>query len=865
MTSVVRRVARAVLPAPIKRAIKASRPASGRENPPRTVDAGPKRRNSTLWSIAAGRRAPSATLGVDEVVAETHELLEDGEHAVVISAAEALRRTEATYALGSLVAAIVAFRRGFRESTWAYLGDVPVSLWSRYAMLEYVLAGIDRDPATVKRELFALAESPAAQVGPEAWFEASSHIFGLGETELARALYERFDRSVEDATDPDKKVAQNRDWMRPWVAAAPDSPSAPAVPEGHISFAIMDYGHPGRSRASANIGDHIQSIASLGHVVRRQGISFHGEEDLVGLLDRLAERVPDELRLQGAAADVDVLTLDRDASMYSAIPPNTWTLGFGWFMHPIYEVRCGFPFHSNLLPIFLSFHCSQRELLTPEAAAYLKQYGPIGCRDWTTVDILLSMGVPAFFSGCLTTTVSTAFPKLEEKPSPDAPAAYVDMPEDAIPAGAPTYKHSDDAVRFRSFVRNVDDAVDLLETYRREYSAVVTSRLHAYLPSRSLGMEVDFQPKNRSDPRFEGLMDITDEQVHAIRLGIMDKLSTVLERIFAGDSADAVYALWAEITVDEVAYARERHVAPVTVPSLNEDVWGEAAACAAAAVHVADGSSDRAGEPIELVVHGETQGLGRLSKGLSALIASITGSTSRPVHLTLLSRLPKPLDAADLAELVPEVSVDVVSTVGLGSSIRRPNGRPIPARDIDLAMLPDLLPDLARVVVLPTDAVVRGDLGELYDLDLGERHVAAPTTRGRNGASGFGLIHTAAGRLRDNTRPAAELRRIAHARHAFDFDSLTTDILILDLAALREAGFVSEFVPYMSAFGLGLRELLCVYAGPDRAAVPPEWDVVPTRELADAPQLLHWADSLKPWHKKVVPHEEDWRAVSSNA
>ena len=98
------------------------------------------------------------------------------------------------------------------------------------------------------------------------------------------------------------------------------------------------------------------------------------------------------------------------------------------------------------------------------------RYGPIGCRDWTTVDVLLSLGVPAFFSGCLTTTISTVFPDLPSRPGPRAPVAYVDVPAGSVPPGAEIYRHSSDAVRFRSFTDNVYVALELLETYRRKHS-----------------------------------------------------------------------------------------------------------------------------------------------------------------------------------------------------------------------------------------------------------------------------------------------------------------------------------------------------------------------------------------------------------
>jgi hypothetical protein len=44
-------------------------------------------------------------------------------------------------------------------------------------------------------------------------------------------------------------------------------------------------------------------------------------------------------------------------------------LCFGWFMHPLFRMRHDFPLHGNLRPIFVSFHCNKRGLLTPEAIA----------------------------------------------------------------------------------------------------------------------------------------------------------------------------------------------------------------------------------------------------------------------------------------------------------------------------------------------------------------------------------------------------------------------------------------------------------------------------------------------------------------
>ena len=144
------------------------------------------------------------------------------------------------------------------------------------------------------------------------------------------------------------------------------------------------------------------------------------------MLGRLGERVRPERARRDVDADVEVMTVHRDASMYQPIPEDTWVLCFGWYMHAIFTTRFGFPLHENLRPIFVSFHCNKRDLLTPEAIAYLRRYGPVGCRDWTTVHLLQSCGVPAFFSGCLTTTIDTVFPEGPRRPA-DAPPAYVDI------------------------------------------------------------------------------------------------------------------------------------------------------------------------------------------------------------------------------------------------------------------------------------------------------------------------------------------------------------------------------------------------------------------------------------------------------
>jgi hypothetical protein len=173
-------------------------------------------------------------------------------------------------------------------------------------------------------------------------------------------------------------------------------------------------------------------------------------------------------------------------------------------------------------------------------------------------------------------------------------------------------------------------------------------------------------------------------------------------------------------------------------------------------------------------------------------------------------------------------------------------------------LLADLLPDVQRAVVLPLPSVATGDVAALAELDLEGQLVAAPDRPG-TAVSGFGVIHSAAARLSFRTEAAASLRRTAHARHAFDFDAFTTDVMVLDLARMREQGFSREVLPLVEEFGLSDLEALHYVVGPNRATVPPEWAVVPTRTPLRGPGLIHWADRVKPPHPEVTPERERWR------
>ena len=818
---------------------------------PEAADDAPPR-ETLVRALERGRALDHA------IISQVRALIRADEHDTARALAESLRAHPETRALGHLAGAIVASRQGYLELTREEFEGVPRGLWSTLAMAEYVRSGLRLAPEETLAEIRQLAADDPPDVTAKSWFDALAPVFGYGAQDVARAVFEVFERHAREDSPVWTSAAAHRDWMRPWIAADAGSPTAPS-PGGRRTFAVVDYGHPGANRASANIGDHVQSIASLGHLVRHRGVRLHGREDLVGLLDQLGDRTRPELRSDDVDADLEVMTIHRDASMYEAIPEDTWVLCFGWYMHALFSMRHGFPLHHNLRPIFISFHCNKRELLTPDAVEYLKRYGPVGCRDWTTVYLLLSLGVPAFFSGCLTTTINAVFPDLTEPPPADAPVAYVDAAPEDVPEGATTYKHSSGAVRRRSFVENVYAAVDLLETYRGKHSAVVTSRLHCYLPVRSLSMKVDFRPKNPSDVRFDGLLGIDDKAFGAIRAGLSDKLDQVFSAILTGRPEEDVYALWRDITAADVAAAEERRMAAVRLKPVAADIAGQVESVQAATVTHERTAPAPAGEEVHCGVLVRKRG----ERQLAVLIASLLEDASRPLHVWGLAMPNADVDVQRLADQFPQVTFSWMPLRGLGRDLRTPAAKQPSPADIVRLLLADLLPDVDRLVLLPVPAVATADIAKLADLDLGGHALAAPTRPGGTGASGFGMIHAAAARLTRRTQAAATLRRTAHARHAFDFDAFTDDVMVLDLARMRADGFSGQALPLVEEFGLNGLEVLHYLTGPDRATVPERWATVPTQMPHRGDGLIHWADRVKPWQSVLTPERDRWRRVAA--
>ncbi|MGL5826044.1 MAG: glycosyltransferase family 8 protein, partial [Nocardioides sp.] len=581
-------------------------------------------------------------------------------------------------------------------------------------------------------------------------------------------------------------------------------------------------------------------------------------DGLGDLAAELQQRVRPELRIEGGSADVHLLPVSRDFSAGDVLPEHTWMIAFGWHMHSTFRLGFGLPYHPHLNPLFVSFHVNRVNILTTEAIDYLRKHGPVGCRDWTTVYLLLSAGVDAFFTGCLTTTVNAVFKDLGEVDRNDpGVVGIVDLSAGSVKSIKKPKEfltHAGGEFREAGLVEGTKAALLLLEGYQQRFSRVVTSRLHSYLPATSLGLKVRFRPRIVGDVRFDGLMGMAPEAPEFIEMrdGIRQLIATMLAEILAKSDRDRVYAVWRELTEPLVAQAKERFAAPSRVVRPHLDVSSVVA-------EIRSGSrSYGPHDSIDASVTDVTMSLdANFRRLLPVTVESLVTNAAGPVRLWVTSRGLDEDYQRWFAESFPDLPItflpyDHVDYGEISRMIRH-----ITVATMDRLLLPEVLGELDRVTYVDIDTVTTGDVCELAATDLRGFPLAART--GRQGAA---EQWRSSGNLLDADK-SADLRRIMSQLHPFDFTMFNAGVLVLDLARMRADNFAEEYLPLAGSYGFNDQDILNAYAGAGRAPLDNRWNALPVIEEIVEPGIVHYAGAGKPWEAELVPYGELWREYAA--
>lgn len=130
----------------------------------------------------------------------------------------------------------------------------------------------------------------------------------------------------------------------------------------------------GRAFVCKNIGDYVQSIASRQFIDHLDGYIEQEEANFYYPEDKIKARL----------------------------------IMNGWFQWRAEN----WPPSEYIIPLLVSMHISplrKDQLLTPEGIDFLKRNGPVGCRDKYTESLLKSVGVPCYFSACVTLTLGNKY------------------------------------------------------------------------------------------------------------------------------------------------------------------------------------------------------------------------------------------------------------------------------------------------------------------------------------------------------------------------------------------------------------------------------------------------------------------------
>ena len=616
-----------------------------------------------------------------------------------------------------------------------------------------------------------------------------------------------------------------------------------AVETDKITLGFLNYRNP--TRASSNIGDHVQTIAALGQLRSFNFTNLDADPAVKMILDR--NPADEQLTVERR---VKIMPIDRDFSVLQGGGPSVWLPVCGWFAHPVYRLNLGLPFASNINPIFMSFHINTFAVLTPETLEYLKAHEPIGCRDYLTVRTLREADISAFFNGCVTLTLGDLYenPRDGERHG-RLYGAYTDQD---TPDGYEAVEHLDRAMWTKDFNENIEVADQLLQGYQYA-EKVTTPLLHCLLPCRSMGTNVEFTNPQEGDPRFQGLVDATDEMRELTAERFRSKYKAVTTAILEGRSRDEVYAVWKEVSAPDIErtdqlLAAEEVSSPLTTPF---DMPSVVAQIAQSQYDI--GFFD--GEPANVVDLLFAFDNGYLDH-LLAVLHSILDHTERPIRAHLFVR---GVDRQRLEQAVAqfkglECRVYDLSAVEYGDLDLMKH---ISVSTMDRLMAPEILIKVTRVIYLDIDILIRRDIGEMFDLEFdfpiaGRSGIDKRWSEGRLFAYKIPKTMSAAG--------AREFRSRLFASGPTNFKNFNAGVLWMNLESLRAAGMSNEAIGWATRFGLNDQYALNLFTRGQRGELPPEWNHFAIQEFDDNPALVHFIGVTKPWSAGVVlPFIDEWK------
>lgn len=163
------------------------------------------------------------------------------------------------------------------------------------------------------------------------------------------------------------------------------------------------------------------------------------------------------------------------------------------------------------------------------------------------------------------------------------------------------------------------------------------------------------------------------------------------------------------------------------------------------------------------------------------------------------------------------------------------------------AFIPVMFPIYKKAVYIDSDTILRGDIGELYDTDLGENALAAMVDP----------KVTTIPEFRDYVDNALD---VPHTEY------VNSGVQVMDLRKMRKMRYLSTMIDLIRKYDADLvapdQDYLNVILKGQITHLDSTWNAEPVENLPRNVKLVHFNLFNKPWHYKNVPCEKIfWNAA----
>ena len=161
--------------------------------------------------------------------------------------------------------------------------------------------------------------------------------------------------------------------------------------------------------------------------------------------------------------------------------------------------------------------------------------------------------------------------------------------------------------------------------------------------------------------------------------------------------------------------------------------------------------------------------------------------------------------------------------------------------------IPRLFPLYDKCVYIDSDTILRGDIGDLFDMDLDGNVVAAMVD--------------------PKVDVIKEFREYVNKAVGVPYTEYTNSgVLVMDMKALRKLGYLSALVDTINKYDADLvapdQDYMNVILRGKIKHMDPNWNMEPGKKLSEDVKLIHFNLFNKPWHYENVPQEKlFWNAA----